>query len=122
MAYNCLLLDADDTLVSFKDCEKQALTKVLEKYKIPVTEENITEYHNINEGLWQDLEKGKIKKHLIGKIRFQKFCEFVKADAFGEAISEKIFRTGICLPSDVKNTDEDMERIISIIKEASNCV
>ena len=80
MAYNCLLLDADDTLVSFKDCEKQALTKVLEKYKIPVTEENITEYHNINEGLWQDLEKGKIKKHLIGKIRFQKFCEFVKAD------------------------------------------
>ncbi len=49
-------------------------------------------------------------------------CEFVKADAFGEAVSEKIFRTGICLPSDVKNTDEDMERIISIIKEASHCV
>ena len=81
MAYNCLLLDADDTLVSFKDCEKQALTKVLEKYNIPVTDENLSEYHNINENLWQDLEKGRIKKHLIGKIRFQKFCEFVKADA-----------------------------------------
>ena len=48
--------------------------------------------------------------------------EFVKADVSSEAVSEKIFRTGICLPSDVKNTDEDMERIISIIKEASHCV
>ena len=81
MAYNCLLLDADDTLVSFKDCERQALTKVLEKYNISATEENIANYHNINEALWQDLEKGKIKKHLIGKIRFQKFCESVEADA-----------------------------------------
>ena len=74
MAYNCLLLDADDTLVSFKDCERQALIKVLDKYSISATDENIELYHNINEGLWQDLEKGKIKKHLIVKLRFQKFC------------------------------------------------
>ena len=81
MAYNCLLLDADDTLISFKECEKQALVKVLEKYNIDATEENIENYHNINEALWQDLEKGKIKKHLIGKMRFQKFCESVGADS-----------------------------------------
>ncbi|MBQ7815987.1 MAG: YjjG family noncanonical pyrimidine nucleotidase [Oscillospiraceae bacterium] len=80
MAYNCLLLDADDTLLSFKDCEKQAFIKVFEKYNITATEENVHLYHNINEGLWQDLEKGRIKKHLIGKIRFQKFCEAVGAD------------------------------------------
>ena len=81
MAYNCLLLDADDTLVSFKDCERQALIKVLDKYSISATDENIELYHNINEGLWQDLEKGKIKKHLIGKLRFQNFCEKIGADA-----------------------------------------
>ena len=81
MAYNCLLLDADDTLVSFKDCERQALIKVLDKYNIPATEENMELYHNINESLWQDLEKGKIKKQLIGKIRFQNFCEKIGADA-----------------------------------------
>lgn len=80
MAYNCLLLDMDDTLLSFKASEVEALTKVLEKYNIPVTEENIELYHNINEGLWQDLEKGKIKKHLIGKTRFQKFCKTIGAE------------------------------------------
>ena len=65
MAYNCLLLDMDDTLLSFKDSERYALTKVLEKYNIPATEENLNTYHEINDSLWQDLEKGKIKKHFF---------------------------------------------------------
>ena len=69
MAYNCLLLDADDTLVSFKDCERQALIKVLDKYSISATDENIELYHNINEGLWQDLEKGKIKKQTSASVK-----------------------------------------------------
>ncbi len=32
------------------------------------------------------------------------------------SVGEEIFRTGVCLPSDIKNTPEDMERIIHIIK------
>lgn len=43
-------------------------------------------------------------------------CDFIKADD-GECISEKIFDTGLCLPSDIKNTDEDMEQIIGIIRD-----
>lgn len=31
-------------------------------------------------------------------------------------VCEKIFETGLCLPSDIKNTDADMDRIISIIR------
>lgn len=34
------------------------------------------------------------------------------------SIGGNIFRRGLCLPSDVKNTEEDMERIISIIINA----
>lgn len=33
-----------------------------------------------------------------------------------ESVGEKVFLNGVCLPSDIKNTGEDMERIISIIK------
>lgn len=33
-----------------------------------------------------------------------------------ESISEKFFLNGVCLPSDIKNTEEDMERIIGTIK------
>lgn len=34
-----------------------------------------------------------------------------------ECVCERIFKTGLCLPSDIKNTPEDMERIISIIRK-----
>ncbi|EOU1682976.1 DegT/DnrJ/EryC1/StrS family aminotransferase [Clostridium perfringens] len=34
----------------------------------------------------------------------------------GKAVSEIIFDNGVCLPSDTKNTEEDMKRIINIIK------
>lgn len=32
------------------------------------------------------------------------------------SVAEDIFRRGVCLPSDVKNTEEDMELIISIVR------
>ncbi len=34
----------------------------------------------------------------------------------GVSISEDIFNRGLCLPSDIKNTEEDMKLIISIVK------
>lgn len=34
-----------------------------------------------------------------------------------ESVSEKIFMNGMCLPSDIKNTKEDMDRIISIVRK-----
>lgn len=40
-------------------------------------------------------------------------CDYI---TLGESVSEDIFNRGLCLPSDIKNTDEDMNKIISIIK------
>ena len=31
-------------------------------------------------------------------------------------VGEDIFNRGLCLPSDIKNTQEDMEKIVRIIK------
>lgn len=35
----------------------------------------------------------------------------------GRSVSEDIFNRGVCLPSDIKNTPEDMELIISLIRK-----
>ena len=52
-------------------------------------------------------------------------CDFVTAEGFKsdlhngakiESVSEDIFNRGLCLPSDIKNTREDMEQIISIVR------
>ena len=35
----------------------------------------------------------------------------------GMSVSEDIFNRGLCLPSDIKNTKEDMERIIETVRK-----
>jgi len=43
-------------------------------------------------------------------------CDFFSHLEQG-SVSEDIFNRGVCLPSDVKNTKEDMDLIISIIRK-----
>lgn len=44
-------------------------------------------------------------------------CDFVTLGEKEDSVSEDIFNRGLCLPSDIKNTEEDMERIIHIVRE-----
>lgn len=44
-------------------------------------------------------------------------CDFFSHNKEGQiSVGEDIFNRGVCLPSDVKNTKEDMERIIRIVR------
>ena len=45
-----------------------------------------------------------------------KDCDFISVSEEPIGVSGRIFGQGVCLPSDIKNTDEEMERIINIIK------
>jgi dTDP-4-amino-4,6-dideoxygalactose transaminase len=61
------------------------------------------------------LEKENIESRPVWKpMHMQPFFEGY--DFIGEGISENIFENGVCLPSDTKMTDEDLERICGIIK------
>lgn len=61
------------------------------------------------------LEKENIESRPVWKpMHMQPFFE--KYDYIGNDVSEKIFENGICLPSDTKMTDEDLNRIVKIIK------
>jgi len=61
------------------------------------------------------LEKENIESRPVWKpMHMQPF--FAKYDYIGGDVSEQLFENGVCLPSDTKMTDEDLERICSIIK------
>ncbi|WP_313126502.1 DegT/DnrJ/EryC1/StrS family aminotransferase [Proteiniclasticum ruminis] len=61
------------------------------------------------------LEKENIESRPVWKpMHMQPF--FAKYDYVGGDVSEKLFENGVCLPSDTKMTDEDLERICGIIK------
>lgn len=43
--------------------------------------------------------------------------DFIQVEScHGVSVGEDVFNRGICLPSDIKNTKEDMERIIEIVR------
>ncbi|MEG2679817.1 MAG: DegT/DnrJ/EryC1/StrS family aminotransferase, partial [Oscillospiraceae bacterium] len=43
-------------------------------------------------------------------------CDFITLREDGSSVGGEIFDCGLCLPSDVKNTAEDMDRIIGVIR------
>lgn len=42
---------------------------------------------------------------------------FAKYDFIGDGVSETIFENGVCLPSDTKMSETDLERVVGIIKK-----
>jgi len=62
------------------------------------------------------LEKENIEARPIWKpMHMQPFFE--SYDFIGEGVSQKLFENGVCLPSDTKMTDHDLNRIATIINE-----
>ncbi len=61
------------------------------------------------------LEKENIESRPVWKpMHMQPYFE--KYDFVGTDVSERLFETGVCLPSDTKISDEQLERVVEIIK------
>ncbi len=48
-------------------------------------------------------------------------CDFISVVDSSVSVGEDIFNRGLCLPSDIKNTPEDMEHIINIVRGCFGC-
>jgi dTDP-4-amino-4,6-dideoxygalactose transaminase len=65
--------------------------------------------------IMEALEKESIESRPIWKpMHLQPFFE--RYDFVGTDVSEKLFESGLCLPSDTKMTDEELYRVVNIIK------
>ncbi len=75
--YTTVLFDADNTLLNFDKDENCALRKTMELYDVPITEENISTYVKINQGMWKALERGELTKPELKRTRFRKFFDAI---------------------------------------------
>ena len=71
--YNIVFLDIDDTILDFKKCELNAITKTIEKYGIEATVELTNKYSEINQSLWKAFERKEITKPELLIKRFDMF-------------------------------------------------
>ena len=65
-----VLFDVDDTLLDFGKAEAAAIRKTFERIGIPVTEELIRRYSEINAQQWSRFEKGEITREKLLTERF----------------------------------------------------
>ena len=66
--------------------------------------------------IFEALEKENIESRPVWKpMHMQPFFE--RYDFVGRGISEKLFKNGVCLPSDTKMTSEDLQRVCKVIKD-----
>lgn len=79
MAYQWILLDADNTLFDFDRSERHALQTALESYGVPFEEPHIERYHRINAACWRAYEKGAMTKSRLRRYRFEQFFEEIGA-------------------------------------------
>lgn len=93
------------------------LTGMLIKEGCPVTPDMVmdalAEHHIESRPIWKPMHLQPVFAE----------CDYItakgskKQDCQAEDVAAKIFDRGLCLPSDIKNTEEDMELIISIIRK-----
>ena len=65
-----VLFDVDDTLLDFGKAEAAAIRKTFERIGIPVTDELIRRYSEINAQQWSRFEKGEITRERLLTERF----------------------------------------------------
>jgi 2-haloacid dehalogenase len=72
-----ILFDADNTLLDFKECEKEALRLTFKKYGYPLNQEIAETYEKINHSLWDQYEKGIIDRDTVIYSRFGRLFQAI---------------------------------------------
>lgn len=76
MKYTTLLMDADDTIFDFPECEYNALKNAFTKNGFDFTQTLYEKFSEINDSLWKKFEKGEIKRSDLRVERFKLTCEY----------------------------------------------
>ncbi|MCQ2427862.1 MAG: YjjG family noncanonical pyrimidine nucleotidase [Clostridia bacterium] len=74
--YRWILLDADNTLLDFERCERDAFRDAASAFGVEPSDENLSLYSRINDALWKKLEQGLVTKE---QVKYNRFSEFLRA-------------------------------------------
>ena len=85
MQYKQIIFDVDDTLIDFAATENYALRSLFNRHHWELNADLQKQYHSYNQGLWRQLEQGKLTYE---DLREMTFHDFIK-EHFGLEIDGK---------------------------------
>jgi len=108
MRYDCLLLDADGTLLDCESAERQALRAAFAQFGHPYDDGILELYRVINAEMWRAIECGTLAEEDLPVARFVRLGELLgcelDAPALGPAYLQHLGQYGDSLPQ----TDETL--------------
>ncbi|WP_391559169.1 YjjG family noncanonical pyrimidine nucleotidase [Robertmurraya sp.] len=87
--YKYLFFDIDDTLLDFQATEKEALRALFAEQNMDLTAEDERRYKEINQGLWNAYENGKIDRDEVLNTRFSTFFMHYDLKVNGSLLERK---------------------------------
>ena len=90
-----ILLDIDDTLLDFDRNAQLSLEYGCKELGIPYRESFCSDFHRVNDFLWEQVEKGTLSRDHLYEIRFELVFKEWKVVSDPHAF-ESFFRKGLC--------------------------
>ncbi|MBE6755629.1 MAG: noncanonical pyrimidine nucleotidase, YjjG family [Ruminococcaceae bacterium] len=87
----CILIDIDNTLLDFHKCAREAMCLAAKDWNIVFPKDYFEIFTEINDSLWEKIEKGELNRQGLFKIRWNMIFEVMGISADGEAF-EELFR------------------------------
>jgi len=95
--YPWLWFDADGTLFDYNRAEATAIRKAFELLRLQFADEYLDVYREINQGLWQALERHEIKPDVLRVRRFELLLEALKLTGSPDEMSTVyVEQLGLC--------------------------
>jgi len=88
--FTTVFIDIDNTLLDFRKCSTQSLRQGFADFGLVWTEEFLTTFHTVNNGLWRQLETGELKSRSeLFEIRFDRVFAAAGIDCDGRAFEKR---------------------------------
>lgn len=75
-----VFLDVDNTLLDFDECSRQSMKLAFQDFHLDYHESMFDVFCQINELLWQQIEKGQLDKEGLYQVRWQMIFQELKID------------------------------------------
>ena len=75
MQYKQIIFDVDDTLIDFAATENYALRSLFNRHHWELNADLQKQYHSYNQGLWRQLEQGKLIYEDLSEMTFHDFIK-----------------------------------------------